>query len=202
MNYRKIATTIWNDNYFLELPDKEAKIFIYLFTNDKVNLVGIYELPDRIICSIVGATLQEWTKIKEKFERDRKYFFYKGWIYISNFAKHNSFSSAPNILNTFIKDFNAIPLEVKSHFLYDLKLPYRPTIKNKQGKDMVTVIVNVNVMVKYDRGYSRGYPIIKAVPVNEDIDIDEVIEDMDNEKPDKDFETKAKEVFSKGGENQ
>ena len=169
MKYRQIATNLWEDNYILELNDKEFKVFVYLFTNHKVNLVGIYELPDRIICSMVGATLQELTKIKTKFQKDNKYAFYKGWIFINNFSKHNRYSPAPNIIKTFLKDFNSIPQEVLRFFLITLKLSYLPTIWKEN-----TVIVKVMVMDKE----GTPYPTIEAIDTEERVNIDEIPENI------------------------
>ena len=173
MRYRQIATNLWEDEYILGLTDKEFRAFVYFFSNHKVNMVGIYELPTVILRYTLGATLEEIDEIKKKFEADRKYFFFKGWVYINNFHKHNSFSSAPSIMNAYLKDFNSIPQDVLQHYLVDLKLAYIPTIvkKNKYTKlnnDMVKVIV----MDKEGYPYPRGYPRIEAKSMNEDVDPD------------------------------
>ena len=102
MKYRQINTNFWDDGYILELTDKEKLFFLYIFTNPKVNMVGIYELPDRIIISTLGATLGKVSGLKKKFERDKKFSFYKGWVFIHNFSVHNHYSSAPNVVKTWM----------------------------------------------------------------------------------------------------
>lgn len=169
MKYRQINTDFWEDGYILELTSKERDFFIYLFTNPKVNMVGIYELPDRIICSTLGATLDELKKMKAKFETDRKYFFFKGWVFVNNFSRHNKYSSAPNIIKTYLHDFNSIPQDVLNHFFTVLKLEYKPTIENKS-----IVIVMDNVNVKEGRGYPRGYPRIEAKDTEERVNPDDL----------------------------
>ena len=164
MKYRQIATNIWEDSYTLDLSDKEFRAFTYFFTNHKVNMVGIYELPDRIIRSTLEATLEELKKIKEKFESDRKYFFFKGWIFINNFHKHNHFSSVPSVMDTYLQDFNNIPQDVLKHFLVDFKLSYTPTIIKK---DKVTKKTSVMVMVSVMDKYGRAYPRIEAKSIDE-----------------------------------
>jgi hypothetical protein len=171
MKYRQIATSIWEDDYVLGLTDKELKAFIYFFTNHKVNMVGIYELPDIIIRYTLGATLDEIKQIKKKFEADRKYFFYKNWVYINNFHKHNSFSSASSVINTYLKDFNSIPQEVLKHFLIDLKLNYIPTIVKKDKVSKLNTVM-VKVMVMDKKG--SPYPRIEAISLNEDVDPDDI----------------------------
>jgi len=179
MRYRQIATNLWEDEYILGLTDKEFRAFVYFFSNHKVNMVGIYQLPTVILRYTLGATLEEIDEIKKKFEADRKYFFFKDYVFINNFHKHNSFSCAPSIMNTYLKDFNAIPQNVLRHFLIDLKLPYIPTIvkKNKFTKlnsDMVIVIV----MDKKGSPYPTPYPRIEAKSMNEDVDPDLIPNDL------------------------
>lgn len=171
MRYRQIATNIWEDNYILGLKDNEFRYFTYFFSNHKVNMVGIYELPDVIVRYTLGATLEEIAKIKQKFETDRKYFFFKEWVYINNFHKHNFFSSAPSVMNTYLKDFNAIPQEVLKHFLVDLKLAYVPTIVRK---DKLTKLNSVMVIVSVMDKEGYPYPRIEANSINEDINPDDI----------------------------
>ena len=180
MKYRQIATTFWEDSYTLELNDQEKVAFIYLFTNHKVNMVGIYELPDRIICATLGATLDDLKKIKSKFEKDRKYFFHKGWIFINNFYKHNHFSSVPTVMDTYLDDFNSIPQDVLKHFLVNLKLQYIPTIVRK---DKITKKNSVMVMVMVMDKYGRPYPRIQAKVVDDEGNVEEEKLNM-NEIPD------------------
>jgi len=163
MKYRQIKTDFWEDGYVLELTDKEKLLFLYLFSNDKVNMVGIYELPDRVISSTLGATLGELTEIKKKFEADKKYYFYKGWVYINNYSEHTHYSSAPNVVKTFIKEFNSIPPEVRSHFIVSLKLNYILPIETH-----TLVMVMDKVMDKYPSPYPRIEPVGGEERVNPD----------------------------------
>jgi len=165
MKYRQIATNFWEDGYVVDLNNLEKTAFIFLFTNHKVNMVGIYELPDKIISSTIGATLEDLCKIKKKFENDRKYFFYNGWIFINNFSEHNKYSPAPNVVKTFLKDFNSIPQEILKYFLIDLKLSFIPSIQKEN-----TVIIRVMVMDKEGTPYLR----IEAKTTNEDINPDDI----------------------------
>lgn len=165
MKYRQIKTSFWEDGYILELSCLEKLLFLYLFTNPRVNLCGIYELADRTICYTLGCTLEELVFMKKKLEKDNKYAFYKGWVFIVNFTDHNKYSSAPNIVKSFLADFNSIPKEVINYFLNVLKLTYTPPIENNDT-------VMVMVMDKDKEG--RGYPRIEAKVINEDVDPDTI----------------------------
>ena len=165
MKYRQIKTDFWEDSYILELSSKEREFFIYLFTNPKVNMVGIYELPDRIVRSTLGYTLDELARFQKKLQSDNKYYFFKNWVFVNNFSEHNKYSPAPNVVKTFIKDFNSIPQNVLNHFFRTLKLDYQPTIENKD-----IVIVMDKVMVKE----GTPYPRIEAKDMNEQVDPDTI----------------------------
>lgn len=169
MKYRQIETNFWEDSYILELTNSEKIFFIYLFTNDKVNLCGIYELPDRVICSTLGATLGELANLKLKMEKDNKYAFYKNWVYIVNFSDHNKYSPAPNVILSFKKDFNRIPKDVLNYFFNTLKLEYTPPIESKE-----IVIVMDKVIVKEGRGYPRGYPRIATPMLDERVNPEDI----------------------------
>ncbi|KKR00147.1 MAG: Phage replication protein [Candidatus Woesebacteria bacterium GW2011_GWB1_39_12] len=175
MKYRKINSNFWEDGYILGLSNEEKLLFLYLFTNSKVNMVGIYELPDVIICSSLGASIEQLSIMKEKLQKDNKYAFYKGWVFVNNFSEHNHFSTVTNVLETYLKDFNAIPQEILNYFFHTLKLDYIPTIKNKKGNEVIVIDMDI-VIVKDTRGYTRTEPYkrIGARTIEERVNPDDV----------------------------
>ena len=96
MKTRMVYTKFWHDNYVSELTAKEKLVFIYLITNEKINLCGIYELPDKYIRFDLGLTQPELEGIKEKFMKDGKFLFIDGWVSIVNFNGYNSFAGEKN----------------------------------------------------------------------------------------------------------
>lgn len=162
MKYRQINTNFWEDSYIRKLNPVERLAFIFLFTNDRVNLCGVYELTDDRLCYTLGATLETVNKIKHKFESDSKFLFHNDWVYILNYNEHNCFSKAPNVVSTFMKEFNSIPPEVASHFFSDDKPKYVPTIK-----EWVTVMEMVMVMDKYPTPYPRIKLKYEELDINE-----------------------------------
>lgn len=82
MKTRIIHTRIWEDDWFLSLSDNGQKLFIYLITNQRINLSGIYRLPDRVInfdTRLKGERLE-----KAKNELVGKVMFFDGWVYVKN----------------------------------------------------------------------------------------------------------------------
>ena len=96
MKTRIIYTKFWYDTYISNLDTKEKLLFIYLVTNEKVTICGIYELPDKYILLDVGITQKELNSIKEKFIKDNKFTFIDGWVRIENFELYNKFTGNLN----------------------------------------------------------------------------------------------------------
>lgn len=164
MKYRQTRTAFWEDGYILDLSHEEKLLFIYLFTNSKVNLCGIYELPDRTISYTLALPLPTVLKIKEKLQKDNKFLFYKGYVFIINYAQHNIFSSALSVVSSFATEFNSIPQEIKEYFFKISN--YEIPIKNPE-EVIVMDKVMVRVMVK------KGSPTL-GVEAREDVDPDSI----------------------------
>jgi len=111
MKTRIIYTKFWHDNYISILNSKEKLLFLYLFTNEKVNICGIYELPDKYILLETGIKKRELDKIKQKFIEDGKFAFIDGWIKIMNFEAYNVFTGE-KIEIAREKEFSIIPKKV------------------------------------------------------------------------------------------
>jgi len=96
MKTRIIYTKFWYDNYISTLNPKEKLLFLYLITNEKINICGIYELPDKYILLDTGLTQKELDSCKQKFMEDGKFAFIDGWIKIMNFNNYNTFTGEKN----------------------------------------------------------------------------------------------------------
>ena len=82
MRTRVVHTRMWEDEFFIALKIKARYLFIYLFTNPRVNCLGCYRISDRTICFETGITddeLQEYKKIL--FPKVR---FFEGWVFVVN----------------------------------------------------------------------------------------------------------------------
>ena len=114
MKTRIIYTKFWYDNYVSNLNGKEKLVFIYLITNEKVNICGIYELPDKYILVDLDITQKELDIIKSKFMSDNKFTFLDGWIRIEKFETYNKFTGSLN--ETAIqKELSLIPEKVTGY---------------------------------------------------------------------------------------
>jgi len=64
---RYIKTDFWSDSYIETLDPTEKLLFIYLFTNDRLDLCGIYEITLRKISFETGINEENLVKILTKF---------------------------------------------------------------------------------------------------------------------------------------
>ena len=59
MTYRQIHTEIWDDPWFLELESDAKLLFVYLFSNKRTNMIGLYELSPRQMAFETGLALAQ-----------------------------------------------------------------------------------------------------------------------------------------------
>ena len=91
MKARVIQTKFWEDNFVIELTHKEKLAFLYFLTNPRVNLSGVYQLPDKFILNDLDLVESELIEIKNKFVKADKIHFVDGFVVIKNAKKYNNF---------------------------------------------------------------------------------------------------------------
>lgn len=112
----------WKDEYILNSTPEEKLLFIYLFTNEKVNICGIYQISIKSISVDLWIERDMISNILEKFEADGKIKYSDGFVAIRNFIKYHTKSGnvqiwinlelarMPKDLVDFINLWNSIPL--------------------------------------------------------------------------------------------
>jgi hypothetical protein len=88
--YRQIHTKIWKDGWFLDLEPDDKLLFIYLFSNERANLAGLYELPLKVIAFETDLDKAHITKSLERFTKEEKAIYQDGWIWIPNLLRYNA----------------------------------------------------------------------------------------------------------------
>jgi len=48
-DYRQIHTRIWKDSWFIELEPCDKLLFIYLFSNERASVSGIYDISIKVM---------------------------------------------------------------------------------------------------------------------------------------------------------
>ena len=120
MKTRVLFTKTWKDGYFRSLNSIEKLLFIYFFTNEYVNQLWFYECPEDVIAFETFIPIEKVKQIKQKFQADKKIFFYKDHVYLVNAHKYEKYRGQKNeigkqkifgLLNTDLFDWykNVVP---------------------------------------------------------------------------------------------
>jgi len=104
---RYIKTDFWSDSFIEWLTPTEKLLFIYLFSNERVDLCWIYEISLKKIAFESWIDLKDVVKIMDKFSKKDKVYFIDWYIYIKNFIKHLSIN--PSIKLWIERSRNALP---------------------------------------------------------------------------------------------
>lgn len=85
---RYIKTDFWSDSFIETLDPVEKLLFIYLFTNDRLDLCGIYEISLRKVSFETGINEERVQKIISKFSEKWKIHYIEWYVCVMNFTKH------------------------------------------------------------------------------------------------------------------
>lgn len=104
---RYIKTDFWSDSFIETLNPEEKLLFIYLFSNERVDLCWIYEITLKKVAFESWIELKKVESILDKFSKKDKVYFIDWYIYIKNFIKHLSIN--PSITLWIERSRNALP---------------------------------------------------------------------------------------------
>lgn len=109
MKTRIVHTKIWEDEWFYSLSRDARELFLYVLTNQRINLSGMYQLPDRVILSDTKIGSDGLQTAKQ--ELLPKVIFYESWVYIKNAEKLSNFSGSKNEIAK-QKELNDVPTTI------------------------------------------------------------------------------------------
>ena len=122
MAFRQIHTKIWRDPWFLDLPPDHKLLFIYLFSNDSANLMGLYEISRRTICFETDLERSVVESALEQFAAAGKVFYEDHYIWIVNLFHYNANNpSSPKTqahIRKTLDDMPDIPLKARMIWHY------------------------------------------------------------------------------------
>lgn len=163
---RIIQTRFWSDNYTSNLDPIEKLLFLYFLTNSHTEICGVYEIPLKIIAIETGLDKEMVEKILKRFSNDKKVFYIDGWLWVTNFTKHQVRN--PNIEQGIKRCFNEIPNEItkKIHKLLEAT-PRRP-LGDPQAESTKLNLTKLNLYV--DRLMPTTYQeSLKESPIHKEI---------------------------------
>lgn len=96
MKTRILHTRFWKDSYIRKLTAGEKLIYIYLITNEKVNIIHCYELDIDEIVFDVGLAKANILQALAKFQKDGKIAYARGWLFLGNAMKYEEYKGPKN----------------------------------------------------------------------------------------------------------
>ena len=108
MTYRNIDTSVWKDDWFLDLQPDEKLLFIYLFSNENTLLTGLYKISLRVIEFETGLSREFIATSIDKFTQAKKVFYENGIIWVVNLRKYND-SRSPKVVTRIAWELKQIP---------------------------------------------------------------------------------------------
>lgn len=110
--YRQAHSRMWSDGWFAELQPLHKLLFVYLFTNERASVSGIYELPVRIIQFETGldkaTILAGFAEFQKSEPAKVLYDAETGVVYVRNMLKYQG-STSPHVKKRIQGDLKAVP---------------------------------------------------------------------------------------------
>jgi len=135
-SYRQIHTKIWKDGWFLDLTPYEKLIFIYLFSNERANLIGLYDLPLRVIEFETGVGMPLIKDTLYTLQEAGKVYYEDGWVWVTNLLKYNATNKdSPKIQTHILNTMEEIPdsaLKRRLIAYYTPSIPYLYSTKHNR----------------------------------------------------------------------
>lgn len=118
--YRQIHTRMWSsDRWFTELQPEFKLLFMYLFSNERASVSGLYELPLNVAAFETGLSREVIEAGFVVFSKADKvhYDTEKGVVYVRNMFKYQG-SNSPKLLARIRSDIKTVPTcELKEKWL-------------------------------------------------------------------------------------
>lgn len=148
MKRRSLETRFWKDSYIQSLTSNGKLLFNYLLTNEYVNIIHIYELPESYIALETGITIKQIQDLKDKFHKDGKFLFKDSWIKIVNADKYEHYEG---LLNEKAKE-NLLKI-IPSHIIGYFNTPIDTCIDTQQkvSNNQYPITNNQQPVTKYSK---------------------------------------------------
>ena len=166
---RYINTRFWDDTYISSLDPIEKLLFIYFITNPLTEISGAYEIQLKRVALDTGIDRDMVQKILNRFADEDRIIYRDGWIFVTNFIKHQSDNEK---INTGIQKLvSACPDWIKDRVA--IEYGYRIDVQSHSillNRDSNTIQSEDGVTVTPYTG-RRGFPRTMT-PVNPSSDLE------------------------------
>lgn len=111
MSYTPVQNRFWSDGWVRKLNALDRYLFLYLLTNGRAHLTGIYELPLDLMASESGIDEKD-LKMTMLLRLEPKVYYKEGWVIILNFTKHHT-STSKDFWKGVRNEFDQIPKKIQ-----------------------------------------------------------------------------------------
>lgn len=109
-------TRFWQDTYISDLDPIEKLLFAYALTSPYLGLTGIYETPIKHIAFETGLDKDMVIKIFDRFSKEKKIIYHKGWLCVVKYPKYQSFKGEKLIIAV-EKEISRVPNDILNFFI-------------------------------------------------------------------------------------
>lgn len=166
MEYTPVHNRFWADGWVRQLNALDRYLFLYLLTNGRAKLTGVYELPIDLMASESGIDEKD-LRISMLQRLEPKIYYKEGWVIIINYQGH-SVNSSPDYRKGVGRSFYEIPTKIReialsygyvtTHPLHTLPPPTRDNrIEEKRREE------NIADAVKTEKVYIQEISSFEGV---------------------------------------
>jgi len=109
---RSVNTAFWSDPFIEELDSDQKLLFLYLITNEKTNMLGIYEATLNKMSFETSIPKSKIEKAFTVFESKGKVKYVENFVVLINYMKHQKFNT--NMKKSAIDTYNTLPNSMKN----------------------------------------------------------------------------------------
>lgn len=136
-----VSTKFWSDPWIVdELNPLDRYLFLYLLTNEKTNIAGVYELSLRTMSNETGIEKEELTRMLKRLESRVAYVL--GWVVFRKAIKNQNFRS-PKIEAALGRELQDVPSDVIQYISFPVGLG--ELLQEKYGIDTVSHLTKLNL---------------------------------------------------------
>lgn len=112
---RSLSTAFWSDPFIEDLTPQQKLLFVYLVTNDKTNMLGIYESTIRKMSFETSINKSDIEKALKEFQDKGKVKYIDNYVVLVNYMKHQNYNT--NMKKSAIDVYNNLPNSLKDNSL-------------------------------------------------------------------------------------
>ena len=107
-DFRQIHTLIWDDDWFCQLSSDDKVVFIWLFSNRRASVSGLYQFTEFICSRETGLPIENVKSSIKRLVADKKIYVEGEWVWVKNLRKYNYYKN-DNADKRIKKDLDQLP---------------------------------------------------------------------------------------------